>query len=57
MSKFDFGANGLGTKNFAAGGVVTAPTHALIGEKSYPEAVLPHSQALQHMLPLPECWT
>lgn len=32
MGKFDFGANGLGTKNFAAGGVVTAPTHALIGE-------------------------
>lgn len=32
---------GLGWKPFAAGGVVTAPTHALIGEKSYPEAVLP----------------
>ena len=48
MSKFDFGANGLGTKNFAAGGVVTAPTHALIGEKSYPEAVLPlRSSVLQ----------
>lgn len=48
MGKFDFGANGLGTKNFAAGGVVTAPTHALIGEKSYPEAVLPlRSSVLQ----------
>lgn len=48
MSKFDFGANGLGTKNFADGGVVTAPTHALIGEKSYPEAVLPlRSSVLQ----------
>lgn len=38
----------LGWKPFAAGGVVTAPTHALIGEKSYPEAVLPlRSSVLQ----------
>lgn len=26
---------------FAAGGIVTGPVHALIGEKSYPEAVIP----------------
>lgn len=26
---------------FAAGGIVTSPVHALIGEKSYPEAVIP----------------
>lgn len=43
LSGYDFGESGLGKKTFpfAAGGVVTAPTHALIGEKSYPEAVLP----------------
>lgn len=26
---------------FAAGGIITGPVHALIGEKSYPEAVIP----------------
>lgn len=26
---------------FAAGGIITSPVHALIGEKSYPEAVIP----------------
>lgn len=50
LSGYDFGESGLGKKTFpfAAGGVVTAPTHALIGEKSYPEAVLPlRSSVLQ----------
>lgn len=50
LSGYDFGESGLGKKTFpfAAGGVVTAPTHALIGEKSYPEAVLPlNSSVLQ----------
>ena len=48
MGNFNFGESGLGEKPFAAGGVVTAPTHALIGEKSYPEAVLPlRSSVLQ----------
>lgn len=32
MGNFNFGESGLGEKPFAAGGVVTAPTHALIGE-------------------------
>lgn len=50
LSGYDFGESGLGKKTFpfATGGVVTAPTHALIGEKSYPEAVLPlRSSVLQ----------
>lgn len=50
LSGYDFGESGLGKKTFpfAAGGVVNAPTHALIGEKSYPEAVLPlRSSVLQ----------
>ncbi|MEQ2813582.1 tape measure protein [Phascolarctobacterium faecium] len=48
LSGYDFGESGLGKKTFpfAAGGVVTAPTHALIGEKSYPEAVLPLSSSV-----------
>ena len=48
LGNFNFGESGLGERKFAAGGVVTAPTHALIGEKSYPEAVLPlRSSVLQ----------
>ena len=48
LSGYDFGESGLGKKTFpfAAGGVVTAPTHALIGEKSYPEAVLALSSSV-----------
>lgn len=46
-SSMSFGSGGQGTDfgyketPFAAGGIVTSPVHALIGEKSYPEAVIP----------------
>lgn len=36
--EFDWGYQ---EKHLAAGGIVTGPVHALIGEKSYPEAVIP----------------
>lgn len=35
------------TKKMATGGVVTSPTHALIGEGRYPEAVLPLNNSPQ----------
>lgn len=46
-SSMSFGSGGQGIDfgykeaPFAAGGIVTGPVHALIGEKSYPEAVIP----------------
>lgn len=46
-SSMSFGSGGQGIDfgyketPFAAGGIVTSPVHALIGEKSYPEAVIP----------------
>ena len=46
-SSMSFGSGGQGINfgyketPFAAGGIVTSPVHALIGEKSYPEAVIP----------------
>lgn len=46
-SSMSFGSGGQGIDfgyketAFAAGGIVTSPVHALIGEKSYPEAVIP----------------
>lgn len=46
-SSMSFGSGGQGIDfgyketPFAAGGIITAPVHALIGEKSYPEAVIP----------------
>lgn len=46
-SSMSFGSGGQGIEfgyketPFAAGGIITSPVHALIGEKSYPEAVIP----------------
>lgn len=46
-SSMSFGSGGQGIDfgyketPFAAGGIITSPVHALIGEKSYPEAVIP----------------
>lgn len=46
-SSMSFGSGGQGIDfgyketPFAAGGIITGPVHALIGEKSYPEAVIP----------------
>lgn len=46
-SSMSFGSGGQGIDfgyketPFATGGIVTSPVHALIGEKSYPEAVIP----------------
>ncbi len=46
-SSMSFGSSGQGIDfgyketPFAAGGIITSPVHALIGEKSYPEAVIP----------------
>lgn len=34
----------FGTKAYAAGGIVTQPTRAIIGEAGYPEAVVPMTQ-------------
>lgn len=46
-SSMSFGSGGEGIDfgykepHLAAGGIITGPVHALIGEKSYPEAVIP----------------
>lgn len=41
LAKANNGASNTGVKKFAQGGIVTAPTNALIGEAGYPEAVIP----------------
>ena len=41
LAKANNWASNTGVKKFAQGGIVTAPTNALIGEAGYPEAVIP----------------
>ena len=45
-----FSGGGINSKDFASGGVVNRTTYARIGEKSYPEAVLPLRSSTLEML-------